>query len=394
MESSVHSAYRSAFAEYLGLSDSQVFLYWKGRVAFYALLRAAGIGPGDEVIVPAFTCVVVPNACLYAGAVPVYVDIDPATYNMDVTRVERKITSRTRAIIAQNTFGLSPDMQALQKIADSHGVRLIEDCTHGLGGTFNGQKNGTLAEASFFSTQWNKPYSTGIGGMAVVKNNQLAEEMNRINQQLIPPSFKEEVLLRAQLAVRTNPVMKDLYWIQVKAYRMLTSWGIVVGSSSDEEVESTRMPDGYFKSMADVQAAEGNKRLKNFDFTVRHRAQVAAQYRSLLSGFGLVPPFEPDYAVHGYLKFPILVTDRPAFLKSAESAGIEIGEWFLSPVHPVTHHLERWHYRTGEFPAAEHISRHILNLPTHEGIRGKTMERIMEFLSLQKGMLISQKTPA
>src|SRR3972149_1771131 len=89
---------------------SAVFFFFKGRVALYALLKAIGIHPGDEVILPGFTCVVVPNAIIYLGGKPVYADIDPKTFNIDTAKIEGKITDNTTAIIAQNTFGLSPDV--------------------------------------------------------------------------------------------------------------------------------------------------------------------------------------------------------------------------------------------------------------------------------------------
>jgi dTDP-4-amino-4,6-dideoxygalactose transaminase len=107
--------------------------------------------------VPAFTCVVVPNAILYAGARPVYGEIEPVTFHLDLARLESRITPRTRAILAQNTFGLAPPVAQLREIASRRGLALIGDCAHGLGGTYRGRKNGTLADASFFSTQWNKP---------------------------------------------------------------------------------------------------------------------------------------------------------------------------------------------------------------------------------------------
>ncbi len=95
----------------------QVATFWKGRVALYAILKALNIRPGDEVIMPAFTCVVVPNAVIYLQGLPVYVDIDPHTYNMDINKIENKITPKTKFIIAQNTYGLSSDLDAINGIA-------------------------------------------------------------------------------------------------------------------------------------------------------------------------------------------------------------------------------------------------------------------------------------
>ena len=122
------SKYKKAIASYLKVDDARVFLFWKGRVGLYAILKALGVSEDDEVIIPAFTCVVVPNAIIYLGAKPVYVDIESSTYNIDIAQVEKAITSKTKVIIAQNTFGLSPNIDALlaigKKIWDRSNRRL------------------------------------------------------------------------------------------------------------------------------------------------------------------------------------------------------------------------------------------------------------------------------
>ena len=124
------SRFRALIGETLGFAPDRVTLFGKGRVALYAILRALDIGRGDEVIVPAFTCVAVPNAILYAGAGPVWVDIDPATYTIDPAAVENAISSRTRAVLAQNTFGLSAELDAIMAIAERHHLTVVDDCTH------------------------------------------------------------------------------------------------------------------------------------------------------------------------------------------------------------------------------------------------------------------------
>lgn len=145
---------------YLG-PHSSLHFFWKGRVALYVILKALGIGPGDEVIVPAYTCVVVPNAILYTGATPIYADINPTTYCCDAVEIERHITPKTRAIICQNTYGLSWEVDQIADMGKRYGIATIEDCTHGFGGTYKGRHNGSFCDASFFSSQWNKPFSTG-----------------------------------------------------------------------------------------------------------------------------------------------------------------------------------------------------------------------------------------
>ena len=156
--------FKAEIAKKLNANASQISLYWKGRVGFYALLKANGIGKGDEVIIPAFTCVVVPNAIIYLGAKPVYVDVNKDTFNTTLNHIKEKVTTKTKCIVIQNTFGLSSEIEEIVEFAKEKEIVTIEDCTHGFGGSYNGKPNGVFADASFFSTQWNKPFSTGIGG--------------------------------------------------------------------------------------------------------------------------------------------------------------------------------------------------------------------------------------
>src|SRR5689334_23149354 len=140
MKNKYLTEYKKELAAQLDLSDKNIFLFWKGRVALYSILSALDVKENDELIRPAFTCVVVPNAIIYLGAKPVYVDIDPSTYNMDVSKLESKITGKTKVIIAQNTFGLSPDIDSIVSIASRHKIAVIEDCAHGFGGTYKSKK--------------------------------------------------------------------------------------------------------------------------------------------------------------------------------------------------------------------------------------------------------------
>ena len=184
MKKDIAQQYKTAIATYLNTSSEHIYLYYKGRVALYAILKAMQVQQGDEVIIPAFTCVVVPNAIKYLGATPVYVDIDPVTYNADMQCLKRAITEHTKVIICQNTFGLSSNVEEIQSLARSRQIYTIEDCTHGFGGTYHGKPNGSYCDAAFYSTQWNKPFSTGVGGFALVQNQMLQQRMTEVNNQL------------------------------------------------------------------------------------------------------------------------------------------------------------------------------------------------------------------
>ena len=379
--------------------DLKPYLFWKGRVALYAILRAIGIKKEDEIILPAFTCVVVANPIIYLGVKPVYVDINPKTFNIDVSKIEEKITSKTRVILAQNTFGLSSDIDAIREIAKKYNLWVIEDCAHGFGGTYKGKKNGTVADAAFFSTQWNKPFSTGIGGIAVTKNEELAEKLGILEQQAVKPSLKEELTLKMLLLIRNKLLTPSVYWYALKIYRQLSKWNLILGSSQGYELEKPVEPPDFFKGFTETQAREGLKYFKKvngrykIDLIIEHRKKIAGLYKEILMDLGFEPPYEPDYSEHTYLKFPLLVKNRRKFFLLAQENKIELGDWFLSPIHPIMSNFELWGYKWGTNPVAEFASCHIVNLPTHEKIDENYVDRVYSFLKENKDEILGCRVP-
>ena len=165
------TAFEMAFAEYCGAKHGVAVC--NGTVALHLALKSAGIGPGDEVIVPNFTMISTAFAVCYTGARPVFVDADPDTWNVDTRLVEDKITPRTKAIIAVHLYGLPCDMDALRRIAEPHGVVLIEDAAEAHGASYKGRRAGALSSIAAFSFYANKNLTTGEGGMVVTDDEDL-----------------------------------------------------------------------------------------------------------------------------------------------------------------------------------------------------------------------------
>jgi perosamine synthetase len=361
---SSHADFRRVIGDLVGVPPAHVTLFWRGRVALYAILRALGIGLGDEVIVPAFTCVAVPNAILYAGAVPVYVDIDETTYTADVEAVAGAVGPDTRAILAQNTFGLSADLSGLAAVAARYGVALVDDCTHGLGGTYDGRPNGTAADAAFFSTQWSKPVSTGLGGIAVTRDAGLARELRALERAAAAPTVADQALLRAMVFARERVGTPRMVRAGRGTYRTLGRAGVVPGSSSRAELQGPEMPPGFLTRMSDVQARLGRHRMAALSDDVRARRAIAQRYSRWLVAHGRTPASEPPVSTHAFLRYPVRVRDRSAFLRRARRHGLDIGNWFDSPLYPIKGDLSRWGYGWGTNPVAERVTSEIVNLPT------------------------------
>ena len=247
------SSYEANFSNMF--SAKRAFSFWKGRVALYVILKSLGVGEGDEVILPSYTCVMDVNTIKYLDAKPVYVDIEPDTLNMNVNLLEEKITSKTKVIIAQHTYGYVCDMDAILEIANRRNITVIEDCCPCLGSTYKGKLAGTFGKAAYFSFQWNKPYTTGLGGMAICHDDNLAESIRQLcERELIQPSFKEVAMLAAQLLVYRTFVYPRTTAFAQSLFRWLTTKGVVVGSSSTAEFEPA-MADDFFKAMSCIQAS-------------------------------------------------------------------------------------------------------------------------------------------
>ena len=374
--------YRKAIAARLSCPEEEIFFYWKGRVALYGLLKAMGIGPGDEVLMQGYTCVVVPNAVLYLGATPVYADIDPKTYNFDLASLRAKVSERTKVIICQNTYGLSSHLEEMEEIAREasarfgHPVYTIEDCTHGFGGSYHGRPNGTSCDASFFSTQWSKPYTTGVGGFCAVHDSSIRERLSALNAELVSPGFKEKAELKLMYFIRKYVINDFTYWPMIRMYRWMSRKNLVVGSSSGEEVSGTEMPAGFFKAQSSVQFRKGLKALSGLDDVNGLRKRNAEVYTSFLRKAGKAFVSPELFDDHIFIRYPLLVRDRERFREEAEKAKIILGEWFEAPVYPAYAPLALWKVDESELPNAMFVCEHIVNLPTEE----KHPERVVQFL--------------
>jgi len=378
----IESKYKKAIGLILKCNPDNIFLYWKGRVALYAILKAMGIKKDDEIILPAFTCVVVPNAIIYLSAKPVYVDISPDTFNMEVNRIEEAITSKTKVIICQNTFGLSSNVEEIIRIAKKHNLFTIEDCTHGFGGTYNGKPNGSYCDAAFYSTQWNKPFSTGIGGFSLINKSELIVKVKQLEQEKIQPSFLEQLALVSLLIFNRYFINKFTYWSLVRLYRFLSKRNLIIGSNQGDELSDIKMPQKYFKNISSIQARMGIRELKKLASFNKLRGKNASAYTQFLKENHKVYVNNNLFDNHLFLKYPVLVTNRDLFLKLAEKENISIGDWFLSPIHPIKEKFELWNMNRDHFPVAKIISTKIVNLPTDIDDNRKVLDFIKTHIDM------------
>ncbi|MBN2464460.1 aminotransferase class I/II-fold pyridoxal phosphate-dependent enzyme [candidate division WOR-3 bacterium] len=370
------SSYETAFAEKLG-SGASAFAFWKGRVALESTLRAFGLSAGDEVIMPGFTCVVVPDAVRRVGAMPVFADIEAQGFNADLAHVESLVTPRTRAVICQHTFGIIADLGSLVALCERHGLLLIEDCAHALGAYYQGRHVGLVGHAGFFSSQWSKPYTTGLGGMAVTSRNDVAEKIEAVYRQSTTPSRAALAKLWFQYAVYSRFFTPQLYWTAQAAIRGLSKVGLFVGSSSTAELTG-QVPKDHHWLMGPSQQKWGQRELARQDTVFEHRKAIATLYDRELGQRGWPVVEKPEGSL--LLRYPVRVASKAELLDKAKRARVELGSWFESPLHPLelSEHY-RLGYRLGQCPNAERSARETVNLPLHAQVSAKEAERVMEF---------------
>jgi len=372
--------YHREFARFFGVRWA--FAFWKGRVGLYALLRALDVAEGDEVILPGYTCVMNVNPIKYVGAKPVYVDIEPDTFNINVNLIKEKITNNTKIIIAQHTYGYPCDMDAILNIAQSRGVTVIEDCCLSFGSRYKNKLTGTFGKAAYFSFQWNKPYTTGLGGMVITNDAEIAERIESLQaDEMCPPSGREVTMLRLQLMVYRLLIYPRTTALAQSAFRYLTQKGAVVGSSSTSEYEPIKADD-FFKGIGVVQARSGLRQLQKIEQNIAHRIKMAQLYDQLLKDKGWKPrAYDESIMQPVMVRYPVRIAEKTQALEQAAQAGIELGSWFECPLHPVETPLASYDYETGTCPEAEKAARQVVNLPLHPRVSEKTATRTIDFIT-------------
>lgn len=366
------------------LNQKQTFMFFKGRVALHAILRAANIGSGDQVLLPGYTCVVVPNAINYLGAEPVYVDIEDKTYNIDCDILENGAGSlwnpeQTKAIIVQHTYGIPCDMDRILEFAKKHNLFVIEDSCHALGSTWRGQQVGSFGDAAFFSSQWSKPITTGLGGWAKINSPELQGSMEITQQGYKQPKLSKALLLELQFLAFSSLNHPRLYCIIQDLYRTLGKMGLAIGSSTETEL-SCRLPADYELGMHPIQRRRLLKLLDGLAGVIARRNHNTEIIEAGLVGAGIPTVALPSECDPVFLRYPIKVNNKEEVLNKAKKQNIQIGDWFLSPIHPNLENMDLAGYKSGSCPVAENAASKVVNISTDVEMNKKDINRIVEFL--------------
>lgn len=347
--------FSSVFSRQFGLYESHAFM--AGRVALSACLHALNLAPGDEVIVPGYTCVAVPNAVRFAGLKVVYADIELDTYGVDVHRLAAKLTHRTRALLIHHLYGLvCRDLEQLIEFARQHGLFVIEDCAHATGAKFKGRMIGSFGDVSFFSFERSKILNTIQGGVAATTRPDLAEDLRSFWARAPSPSLDRVQKQLANVALDFYECTHRFGWF-FKDVACVGFGGERLVSTSENEIRGERPPD-YGCRMPDPIAALAQNQFAKLDHYNRLRRETAVRWDLWCDqrGFSRVAVIPQSTPV--FLRYPVLVpADRKADLSWARSElGLMPGRWFVSQVHPGPEKVRGC-------PAAEQAVKQCINLP-------------------------------
>jgi len=321
--------FEARFAEFVGAAHAVAVT--SGTSSLHLAVLAHGIGPGDEVITPAFSFVASADCALFVGARPVFADIEPRTFTLDPADIESRITARTRAIVPVHLFGQTCDLEAIAGIAQAHGLPLIQDACQAHGATFQGKPLGAFGTAcfSFYAT---KNMTTGEGGMIVTNDAGVAERARMLREHGSRRRYVHERL-------------------------------------------------GYNLCMTEFQAAIGLAQLPKLErWNVKRRANAEFLTRGLLGVPGVVPPSVRPGAQHVFHQYTVRVEHRDQVLPFVIEQGVGAGVYYPAPI-PHQPSYQRLGYDEN-MPESERASREVMSLPVHPALSQEDLDRVVEAVAV------------
>lgn len=359
-----------------------VALFDSGRSALTAILRSLDLQEGDEVILQAFTCVVVPNAILAAAGTPVYIDIDQY-YNLNPDELAHyldKPNHRVKAVIVQHTFGIPAQIDRIREICNQHDIRLIEDCAHALGARINDQEVGTFGDAALFSFGRDKVISAVSGGAAIARHPEIARGIQMVHGWYFLPGHKW--IAQRLFHPLVFAIAQRFYYV-FSLGKVLISLSLRLGIIPlvlQPQEKSSKAPNVTYQ-FPNILAAWALSQLERLDEMNAHRRQIAKQYMDAFKEKaidGYVLPEIPVGAEPIWLRFPVLLSKPHALLHELKGRGILLGDWYSSVVAPTDCDLGAARYTLLSMPWAERISARIVNLPNSPTTTAREADRVIE----------------
>lgn len=359
------AAFEKKVADYVGAKYAVAVS--NGTAALHVACLAAGIGEGDEVITTPITFAASANCVLYCGGTPVFADIDPDTYNISPEELEKKITSRTKAIIPVHYTGQPCDMDAILEIAHKHDLLVVEDGAHALGAVYKGKKIGSIADMTCFSFHPVKPVTTGEGGMIVTDNEELYRRLVLYRSHGITRDKDMMQQYEEQLQQSSDPALQE-------AADMLRGDVIDPGGWYYQQLEL-----GYNYRITDISCALGASQMDKLDRFLERRRQIAKKYDEAFADIPQIKtPWQQEGCQSGWHLYMIQTMERSRreVFDGLRQAGIGVNVHYI-PVyrHP---YYQRNGYAGVHCLNAEAFYERAISLPIFPGLTGQQQDYVIE----------------
>src|SRR3989339_105685 len=352
------------------------YTFDSGRTALQKALEALQIHTGDEILVQAYTCIVVSNAIRWAGGTPVYVDIQD-DFNMDPHDLVLKITNRSKVLIIQHTFGTPACLERLIMIAKQHNLIIIEDCAHSLGVKHQKKLTGTFGDIGMFSFGSDKVVSSMRGGALITHNKKIGEKIKNLQQQLPLPSRLKTI--QHLLSFPAFAIGKPLYKFGGRYFLAILKKCNILGRIIYKREKEGREVPFYPSQYANAFAAILVNQLKDIDMVNEHRKKIAHVYSTRITNKNIILP--PKNEESNYLRYTILVHNPIHIIQAARKQGIILGNWYDAVIAPSDSNISSANYTIHSCPHAEKIASCSVNLPTNRSIDKRKIEKILSFIN-------------
>lgn len=356
------------------IDSEYIYTFASGRMGFYTILKTINIQKDDEVILPSFTCIVVPNAILYSGAKPVYCDIKNDDFNIDVSKIEQLITPKTKVLYAQHTFGQMCDIKAIKQIAQKYNLIVVEDAALALGAKLEDKYAGTIGDFGYFSTDRSKVVNTGLGGIVSVNNEKYLGFFDEIYKEVpyLDGNMTKKIAKTFILNIITmNPYF---YWLgkflnAVLSKLKLMTYFLDESFTKKENISSYPYPARLSSILASIGISQFSSLGDNLD----NRKKISNYYNDILNIY-TKKYMQDDRNI--FLRYSFLIKNRDYWEKRFSSK-VDLSIWFKTIVSGRNDNFEDIGYKLGINKVSEYVCEYIFNLPTHSQIKPKKLEKLL-----------------
>jgi dTDP-4-amino-4,6-dideoxygalactose transaminase len=370
--------YEEEFCKYVDAQGARAF--GLGRHALVILLKALGVNQGDKIGVCSFTCLSVIEAVKVCQATPVYLDVDECLC-IDPQEILIQDNGSLKVVILQHTFGNPGRLEQLLTACNKIGAKVVEDCAHSLGCSWNNKKLGKWGDGAIYSFQWGKPYTTGQGGMLTVNSGRLLDKVERqIEQFAAPASVKSEFILACQRLI--YPILGQSWLECYLRYYYSRLRNRLVTKEVSLLKDSFPPYQGFARLAGEMTAKRGLKQLENWHKNQQIRLQNTAMIEEYFNKAGLPLWSKQPQANITMLRYPFLTHKKWEIIHQAGKCGLDIAGWYASPVHPLSgDDLAKVDYHQGCCLKVEDMIERLVHLPTGASLNKHRLEAMMKIIT-------------